>query len=95
MFQIDEGDFDAVGVVINEYLQTLEKDKLDANLELLKEWLSCKSCVDDVQILCNSCIFTLPPQSELKIIFISNNIKMEKTMDILMDSPLSFVGFHE
>lgn len=90
---INNQDFDATGPVINEFLKTLQKDD-DQALGKLKNWLDCKNCVKSAEILCNSCIETLPPQSEILVQFNSNGQVVEKTMDILMSEPLKFSGYH-
>jgi hypothetical protein len=46
-------------------------------------------------ILCNSCIETYPPQSELRIDFLVNGQSIPMTLDILMDNPLTYRAFHE
>ena len=45
-------------------------------------------------VLCNSCIYTLPPQSELSVDFISNGQPITMMLDILMDDPLKFRAYH-
>ena len=91
---VDDQSFDATGTIIDDFLATLKKGTQDDKLERLKDWLECKSCVDKAEILCNSCIFTLPPQSELSVDFISNGQPIKLTLDILMDDPLEFRGYH-
>lgn len=87
-------DFDATGSVIDNYLAGLKKNKKDENLERLRDWLECKSCVDKAEIYCNSCIKTNPPQSILSVDFISNGQTVTMTLDILMDEPLKFCAYH-
>ncbi len=94
-FYIDMGDFNSVIPVINDFLETLEEDAPHENLVYLQDWMECKSCVDDVEITCNSCIYTSPPQSELTIVFYSGETRVEKIMDVLMDSTLTVVAFHD
>jgi hypothetical protein len=91
---VDNQDFDATGTIIDNYLAGLEKNKKDENLEKLRDWLECKSCVDKAEIICNSCIYTLPPQSELRVDFNSNGKTVTMTLDILMDEPLKFRAYH-
>ncbi|RPA68288.1 hypothetical protein EF405_11520 [Cyclobacteriaceae bacterium YHN15] len=82
--------------VINEFLKELSVD-LDSQekLERLRDWLQCKSCVAHAEIFCNSCIYTLPPISELKITFIIEDQETEKILDIIMSEPLRFAGYHD
>ena len=91
---VESQDFDATGTIIDNYLAGLEKNKKDENLEKLRDWLECKSCVDKAEIICNSCIKTIPPQSELSVDFISNGQTIKMTLDILMDEPLKFRAYH-
>lgn len=92
---VSAGEYDRTGPIINKYLsgqdkQMSGKDKLAA----LADWLNCKSCISQVEILCNSCIYTNPPQSELRILFSTAGQNTEKILDILMSEPLKFAGFH-
>lgn len=91
---VDDQNFDATGPLIDDFLAKLKKDNQDENLEKLKNWLECKSCVDKAKILCNSCIKTLPLQSELSVDFIFNGQTVKMTLDILMDDPLKFSAYH-
>jgi hypothetical protein len=93
---IKNSEFDGTSSIINNFLINTDKDLPDAQkLEDLKEWFKCKSCVSSVEILCNSCIYTLPAQSELRIHFIVNGQKKELTADISMSNPLRFLRYHE
>lgn len=91
---VNDQNFDATGPLFDDFLATLNKDDQDKNLEELKDWLECKSCVEKAKILCNSCIETGPPQSELIVYFISNGKTIKKTLDILMGDPLTFRRYH-
>jgi hypothetical protein len=93
---IDKADFNNTSSVINKYLAGQEK-KLSENekLEQLRDWLKCKSCVSSAEILCNSCIYTNPAQSELKVSFIVNGQQVEKCLDVIMDEPLSVRAYHD
>lgn len=84
------------GPVIDKFLKELPPDwSSQEKLERLRDWLQCKSCVTKVEILCNSCIFTFPAISELKITFIIAGQETEKILDIRMSEPLMFVGYHD
>jgi hypothetical protein len=91
---INENNFNATGPLINNFLATLNNESTSESLNKLSTWLENKSCVDTAIVLCNSCIETLPPQSELSIDFISNGQKVNKIMDILMDDTLKFREYH-
>ena len=93
---IDKEDFTGTSSVINKWLAK-QKTNLSENekLEQLRDWLECKSCVSEAKIDCNSCIYTLPPQSELKIAFMIKGQKVEKCLDVIMDTPLKVRGFHD
>lgn len=92
---VDNQDFDATGAIIDDYLAGLNKNEPEENLEKLADWLECKTCVEKVEILCNSCIETLPAQSELSVEFNSGGQEIEKTLDILMSDPLRYRGYHD
>jgi hypothetical protein len=93
---VSAGDFDSTGPVINRFLESLNSDLDDsAKMEKLKTWLKTQRCVSGADILCVSCIFTLPAQSELVIAFEVNGKTEKLVMDISMSNPLRFVGYHE
>ena len=91
---VEDQNFHSTGSLIDDFLVTLPKGNSDNNLIKLKDWLESKSCVSKAEILCNSCIFTLPPQSELSVDFISNGQPITMTLDVLMDDPLEFRAYH-
>lgn len=91
---IEVQDFSGSESIINNYLSDLKSNKPDENLNKLADWLRCKSCVENVEISCNSCIETSPPQSELTIVFNSKNQQVTKTLDVIMDKKLKARGFH-
>jgi hypothetical protein len=91
---VNEQNFEATGPLIDDFLATLKNGDEGYKLEKLRKWLESKDCVGKVQILCNSCIETLPPQSELSVEFISNGNTITLTMDILMDDPLTYRTYH-
>jgi hypothetical protein len=91
---VNENNFAATGPLINNFLATINNGSTDERLQKLSNWLENKCCVDTAIVLCNSCIETLPPQSELSIDFVSNGQKVTKIMDILMDDTLKFIEYH-
>jgi hypothetical protein len=92
---ISEQNFEATGPIINSFLETLPADNPVENLQLLNDWLNNIHCIEKSVILCNSCIETYPPQSELRIDFLLNGQSIPMTLDILMDDPLTYRAFHE
>lgn len=93
---IDKEEYNNTGSIIDKYLSGQKKKLSDSEkLEQLRDWLKCKSCVSNAEILCNSCIYTNPAQSELKVSFIVNGQKVEKCLDIVMDKPLRVRTYHE
>jgi hypothetical protein len=91
---VHENNFDQTGPIINDFLDGLKKDKPDENLEKLANWLESISCVNKVSILCNSCIYTDPPMSELKVDYHTNGLIVATILDIKMSEPLKFVRYH-
>lgn len=93
---VNKEEYNNTGSIIDKYLSR-QKESLSDNekLEQLRDWLKCKSCVSNAEILCNSCIYTNPAQSELKVLFIVNGQQVEKVLDIIMDKPLKFRTFHD
>lgn len=91
---VEQQNFDATGAIINDFFSSQNKGDKDEHLEKLQNWLECKSCVSKVTLICNSCIKTLPAQSELSIKFLSNGQKVKMTLDIVMDDPLRFRAYH-
>ena len=91
---VAEQNFEATGPIIDDFLSGLRKNQADENLNQLVDWLECKSCVDNIKLLCNSCIQTLPVQSELQVDFIANGQAISLILDISMDDILAFNGYH-
>jgi hypothetical protein len=91
---VDKQKVDSTGRLVNEFLVTLKNVNHAEDLEKLRAWLEAKECVDEAIILCNSCIKTLPPQSELIVSFVTNGLTAKMTMDILMDDTLKFRAYH-
>ncbi len=93
---VSSEDFNQTGALIDKYLSGLDNSLSDdGKLERLKEWLKCKNCVANAEILCNSCIYTNPATSELKVWFMVNGQLTVKVLDIVMDDPLRFVTYHD
>ncbi len=92
---ISKKDYNGTGPIINDYLKGQSSVLTEAQkLNQLKDWLNSISCVVGVEILCTSCIKTLPAQSELKVTFLIDGKFAENTLDIIMENPLRFGTFH-
>ncbi len=91
---INDQNFDATLPLVDEFLATLSDNTQEESLEKLKNWLDAKDCVNTVTILCNSCIYTLPAQSELSVEFNANGQDTILTLDIIMDEPLRVRTYH-
>jgi hypothetical protein len=82
--------------VINEYLKKQSNNLNDEQkLQGLVTWLKSHSCIIDASVVCISCIYTLPVQSEIIISFMDNETKKELILDISMTNPLKVVNYHE
>ena len=93
---IDKEQYNETGSIIDTYLKGQKKNLNEGEkLEQLRTWLNCKSCVTRTELLCNSCIYTSPPQSEIKVWFTVNGQEVVKVLDIIMDEPLRFRTFHD
>jgi hypothetical protein len=91
---VSSQNYEATGPLVDNYLASLRAGS-DENLVKLSEWLAAKSCVDSATIVCNSCIETYPPQSEIRVVFLSGGQKIRLTMDIWMSDPMKFRSYHE
>jgi len=78
--------------IINEFLEGLPSSNSfsedEQNLQALTEWLKSNSCVIDATILCVSCIYTYPAQSEISFSFKEGAVTKEIILDIIMTNPL-------
>lgn len=93
---IDRAAYNDAGLVIDEHLNGQKEDLSNTEkLKQLQDWLTCKSCISHVEMVCNSCIDTNPAQSELKVTCIVNGQQVEKILDVIMDKPLRIRTFHD
>jgi len=75
--------------IINDYLAEQKSNLNDEQkMQALAEWLKSCPCVIDATILCVSCIYTLPAQSEISFSFKEGEVTKVVTLDILMSTPL-------
>jgi len=82
--------------IINEFLCGLSNDlDDDEQLEALVTWLKSQPCIIDATLLCQSCLETELPKSEILISFEENGIKKELVIDIAMEKPLRVASYHE
>ncbi len=91
---VNDQNFDATLPLVDTFLATLDGNNQEESLQKLKEWLDAKSCVNTSSILCNSCIKTLPAQSELSIEFNVNGQNVTLTLDISMGETLKTLTYH-
>jgi hypothetical protein len=93
---VDSRNYSSTGPLINTFLQSLPKgDSDEKKLKKLQEWLHCKSCTGYAEIVCNSCVPTTPPQSQLLVYFSSSGQSEELTMHVMMGNYLRFAGYYE
>ena len=83
--------------VINRYLKngvfSVNKSP-ETQLYDLVEWLDKQQCIS-AELLCNSCIYTYPAQSEIRIVLNTGGERGIVTLDILMSKRIEARGFHE
>jgi hypothetical protein len=82
--------------VINKFLTGLKNNLNDEQkLQALTEWLKSHPYINDATILCVSCIYTLPAQSEISSSINEDGKTEDFILDIWMSNPLIALGFHE
>jgi len=75
--------------IVNDYLEGLSDNLNDEEkLQALTEWFKSCPCIMDATIICMSCIYTLPAQSEVSILFKENDKAEKVVFDIIMSEPL-------
>jgi hypothetical protein len=89
---IRANDKDRVTKEVNHLLISYSKD----NLEKMGASIS-SGCHITATIVCYNCIFTNPPQSELKVSFTLSNTFIEKILDVSYDknNKMIIVGVHD
>lgn len=79
--------------VIHFDLRPRSKETSQKHLEILASWLSNQRCISSAELLCNSCVYTEPPISE--ILVISKGPEHDSLIvDVRMSSPLAISGVH-
>jgi hypothetical protein len=91
---VDTGNFDKTIPFIDKYLSGLSGDQ-GQQLQALTAWLKSQPCLNDASVLCQSCIDTDPPTSEITVSFNENGITKSFILDISMAVPLKVTGYHE
>lgn len=93
-YYINTLQFESSKEVVNDFLSDLDSEDSNELLQEIVEWLQCKPCVTRAEIGCNSCIYTLPAQSHIMVNFGSPKGDTSMVMDIVMDQPPRFGGYH-
>jgi len=84
---VQSNNFDEVISVMNNHLQRFRKND-DKALEKFASWLNSSSCVKEAKIICDSCMYSLPPQSDIKVVFMFNSHEIVVNLYVLMDEKL-------
>jgi len=90
---VETGDYDNLQDTINAFMADLTGNS-DDQLEQVRAWFDCKSCVEKAKLICNSCLESFPEQSHMEIEFISNGQEDKKNLYILMSTPMVFADFN-
>jgi hypothetical protein len=82
--------------VLNAFLETIDDSLSDEQkIEQVVNWINSTNCGINAEILCVSCIYTNPPQSEITIHFLTTNGGSQSVvMDIVMSNPMRYGGLH-
>lgn len=91
---IDAQNFEELKKNINTHLQKQKTNEEDA-LKKFVHWLNSKNCVENAEIICNSCMESFPPKSILGLVFIANDQLIEMNMHVRMGEKLEVVSIHE
>lgn len=90
-------DVEAAKTAIINYVNSLPSQEYTReNLENLSAALSGK-CVTTAELLCFSCIYTLPAQSKIKVSIIYQGARLNKIFDITYtaDNKIKVVNMHD
>ena len=92
----NSNDFDKAIPFVDEFLSDFHGDKDDEQkLVVLIAWLKTKPCITDAVLLCQSCIETDPPTSQIVITFDENETSKKLVLNISMSNPLKVAGYRE
>lgn len=75
---ITQGNYSESLSSINDFLNNLNYDDLrkqgdNSNMEILGNWLEQKPCVEDVEIICFWCEYSIPPHGFLTMVQSDNS----------------------
>jgi hypothetical protein len=89
------GEFTSLIEECNRFTKTISRQKSsDAKLDLLVGFIAKTTCFKQVKLLCNSCIETFPPQSEIALTASINGSDSTVVLDVLMDDDLKVLDVH-
>jgi len=92
---VNQDDMESTRSIIDDFLKKLPKDREQENLEVLRYWFTCMECVKDARIFCNSCMESLPPQSQLEVdVLVDGESKLVR-VNVWMGDPMEAGGIHE
>ncbi|PCH98279.1 MAG: hypothetical protein COB85_01840 [Bacteroidetes bacterium] len=66
---VEAGNSDGTTYMVRNYLASFIDDNKGKNAARLKDWLECKSCVEEAYVPCFSCIENEPEPRTLRIVF--------------------------
>lgn len=79
--------------VLHFDLRPRSQETRQKHLDILASWLSNQRCISSTEVICNSCVYTEPPISE--ILVVSNGpAKDSLILDVRMSTPLAISGVH-
>ena len=82
--------------IVNKVLSDMDSDWDDEQkLQELIDWLNEQPCIIEADVLCQSCMETDPPMSQILISFDENGMTKEFILDVLMTNPLKAAGYRE
>jgi hypothetical protein len=92
---INANNLTAAEVELNTVISKINTSQSDQlQMEEVKKILSTIDCLSNVEIICVSCIYTLPAQSEIKMNVMINGQSQEIIADVVMKNPLA-LHFHK
>ena len=81
--------------LVDKFLSSLSNNLDDAQkLQALTAWLNEQPCIIEASVLCQSCVETNSPMSEIFISFDDDGMTQEFVLDVSMSNPLKAAGYH-
>ena len=83
--------------IINKYLNSFDKNVTDSiKLVKLVASLQNKDCINNATLVCYCCVYTMPPCSEIYVMFKFDD-GGENLMNLCLrhDDPLQAIGYHQ